>query len=64
MPRATANSSSVEEETRKQIADSALGRIGQSEEFAKAAVFLVSSAASYITGTMLQVDGGIIKGTL
>ncbi len=62
--RATANSSSVEEETRKQIADSALGRIGQSEEFAKAAVFLVSPAASYITGTMLQVDGGIIKGTL
>ena len=61
--RAKANSSSVEEETRKQIADSALGRIGQPEEFANAAVFLVSPAASYITGVMLNVDGGIIKGT-
>lgn len=62
--RAIANSSSVEEETRKQIADSALGRIGQPEEFANAAVFLVSPAASYITGVMLNVDGGIVKGTL
>ena len=62
--RAKTNSTSVEEETRKQIADSALGRIGQPEEFANAAVFLVSPAASYITGAMLQVDGGIIKGTL
>jgi len=62
--RAKANSSTVEEETRKQIQQSALGRIGQPEEFANAAVFLVSPAASYITGVMLNVDGGIYKGTL
>jgi len=62
--RAKANGSTVEEETRKQIQQSALGRIGQPEEFANAAVFLVSPAASYITGAMLNVDGGIYKGTL
>ncbi len=62
MVRAKANNSTVEEETRNQIEQSALGRIGQPEEFANAAVFLVSPAASYITGVMLNVDGGIIKG--
>jgi 3-oxoacyl-[acyl-carrier protein] reductase len=38
--------------------------MAQPEEFARAAVFLVSPAASYITGVMLNVDGGIVKGTL
>jgi 3-oxoacyl-[acyl-carrier protein] reductase len=33
------------------------------QEFAKAAVFLASPAASYITGHMLTVDGGMYKGT-
>ena len=62
--RAKANNSTVEEETRKQTEQSALGRIGQPEEFANAAVFLLSPAASYITGVMLNVDGGMYKGTL
>ncbi len=62
--RATANSSTVEEETRKQSEQSPLGRLGQPEEFANAAAFLVSPAASYITGIMLNVDGGMYKGTL
>ena len=60
--RSKMNNSTVEEETRKQTEQSALGRIGQPEEFANAAVFLVSPAASYITGVMLNVDGGIYKG--
>jgi 3-oxoacyl-[acyl-carrier protein] reductase len=38
--------------------------MGTPEEFANAAVFLVSPAASYITGVMLTVDGGMYKGTL
>lgn len=62
--RATANNSTVEEEAKRQAAESPLGRMGQPEEFANAAVFLVSPAASYINGVMLQVDGGIYKGTL
>lgn len=62
--RAAANRSTVEEEIRKQSEQSPLGRMGRPEEFAAAAVFLVSPAASYITGVMLNVDGGMYKGTL
>jgi 3-oxoacyl-[acyl-carrier protein] reductase len=35
------------------------GRYGMPEEVAAAVVFLVSPAASYITGANLNVDGGI-----
>jgi NAD(P)-dependent dehydrogenase (short-subunit alcohol dehydrogenase family) len=35
-----------------------LGRMGKAEEFANLACFLVSDAASYITGTAINVDGG------
>jgi 3-oxoacyl-[acyl-carrier protein] reductase len=38
-----------------------MGRYGDPEEFARAAVFLVSDAASYITGASLAVDGGLIR---
>jgi 3-oxoacyl-[acyl-carrier protein] reductase len=35
-----------------------LGRVGRAEEFANIACFLASDAASYITGTATNVDGG------
>jgi NAD(P)-dependent dehydrogenase (short-subunit alcohol dehydrogenase family) len=38
--------------------DIPLGRAGRAEEFANLACFLVSDAASYITGTAINVDGG------
>lgn len=61
--RAKANGTTVEEEAQRQAAESPFGRMATPEEFANAAVFLVSPAASYITGVMLSVDGGMIKGT-
>jgi 3-oxoacyl-[acyl-carrier protein] reductase len=38
--------------------DIPLGRIGRAQEFANIACFLASDAASYITGTAINVDGG------
>ncbi|MED3660864.1 SDR family oxidoreductase [Ureibacillus sp. FSL K6-8385] len=35
-----------------------LGRIGETEEAAKVITFLVSDAASYVTGTSVNIDGG------
>jgi NAD(P)-dependent dehydrogenase (short-subunit alcohol dehydrogenase family) len=40
----------------------ALGRIGQPEEVARAAVFLASDDASFMTGSALIVDGGFSAG--
>jgi len=62
--RAKQNGTTLEAEIAKQSNDSPLGRMGTPKEFANAAVFLVSPAASYITGVMLTVDGGMYKGTL
>jgi NAD(P)-dependent dehydrogenase (short-subunit alcohol dehydrogenase family) len=36
-----------------------LGRMGEAEEFAAVACFLASNAASYVTGTAINVDGGL-----
>jgi len=61
--RAKTNGTTIEEETAKQSKESALGRMASPEEFANVAAFLVSPAASYLTGVMLPVDGGMYKGT-
>lgn len=40
-----------------------LGRLGQPHDIANAYLFLASEEASFITGTVLRVDGGIVVGT-
>lgn len=62
--RAKTKGTDPEVEFQKQSAAIPLGRMGTPEEFANTAVFLLSPAASYITGAMLQVDGGLYSGTL
>jgi 3-oxoacyl-[acyl-carrier protein] reductase len=48
----------VEENSKKAIP---LGRYGEPEEFAKVVTFLASDASSFVTGTSLLVDGGMVK---
>jgi 3-oxoacyl-[acyl-carrier protein] reductase len=48
----------IEEQSKKQIP---LGRYGTPEEFAKVVAFLVSDASTYITGSALLIDGGMVK---
>lgn len=62
--RAQKNGTTIQQEISKQAQDSPFARMGTPEEVANAAVFLLSPAASYITGVMLTVDGGMYKGTL
>jgi 3-oxoacyl-[acyl-carrier protein] reductase len=50
------------EETRQQYESRIpLARYGEPLEFARPAVFLLSPAASYVTGTLLTVDGGMTR---
>jgi 3-oxoacyl-[acyl-carrier protein] reductase len=40
-----------------------LGRMGEPDEIADAYVWLASDQASFVTGAVISVDGGIVTGT-
>jgi 3-oxoacyl-[acyl-carrier protein] reductase len=46
---------------KQRLAETPIGRIGTPEELAAAVTFLASETASYITGAVLQVDGGFTR---
>jgi 3-oxoacyl-[acyl-carrier protein] reductase len=56
-----ASTGDAEASRAKAIEGIPLGRYGRPEEFAAAAAFLLSPASSFISGTMLPVDGGMLR---
>ena len=54
----------AEEYYTKTAKDIPIGRVGEAEEVANVIVFLSSEAASYVTGTSINLDGGISGGAL
>ncbi|MFZ1729957.1 MAG: SDR family oxidoreductase [Bacteroidota bacterium] len=54
----------VDEIREQLVANIPMGRIGTPDEIAHLAVFLASARASYMTGTTIQVDGGLFRGLM
>ncbi len=62
LARGLARGGDLEAATARSLARHPLGRFGQAEEVAKAALFLASTDSSFTTGSMLAVDGGWLAG--
>ena len=54
----------VEEGLAQRAAETAVGRIGEPNELAYLVAFLASGKSSYITGTTILVDGGLVRSVL
>jgi 3-oxoacyl-[acyl-carrier protein] reductase len=53
--------SHLSDEDMKELSDETpVGRIGNAEEIAKAAIYLSSDDASFITGAVLNISGGLV----
>ena len=55
---------SVDEALAQRAAETAVGRVGDPKEMAYLVAFLASSRSSYITGTTMLVDGGLVRSVL
>jgi 3-oxoacyl-[acyl-carrier protein] reductase len=55
---------SLEEALKERAAETALGRIGEPKELAQLVAFLASPKSSYITGTTMRVDGGLVRSVM
>lgn len=53
-----------DEAKKRAVATIPMGRYGWTEEFGRVAAFLLSDAAAYMTGSTVQVDGGLIRSVL
>ena len=57
----TALTQFLDDDTRKQMEDATpMQRLGEPEDVAMAAIYLASDAGSYLTGKVLEVDGGLV----
>jgi 3-oxoacyl-[acyl-carrier protein] reductase len=59
--RSEAEGITVEEVRRQAEARIPLGRYGTTDEIGRVAAFLLSPAASYVTGAIVPVDGGLVR---
>ena len=55
---------SVDEALAQRAAETSVGRVGDPMEMAYLVAFLASSRASYITGTTMRVDGGLVRSVM
>jgi 3-oxoacyl-[acyl-carrier protein] reductase len=59
--RAESTGLSLEEVRRQTEAEIPLGRYGETAEIGRVAAFLLSPAASYVSGAIVPVDGGMVR---
>ncbi|MDV7090319.1 SDR family oxidoreductase [Rhodococcus sp. IEGM 248] len=51
----------VDEVTAQSVSSIPIGRYGEPEEYGKVVTFLASQAASYVTGSVIRIDGGYVS---
>ena len=62
--RAKQRGIALEEALAQRAAETAVGRVGEPRELAHLVAFLASGKSSYITGTTILVDGGLVRSVL